>query len=450
MPKNKTSSQEGRRMTAGKLRDYFSLVASKRVMNSEVNPNASNSHEFNGTTVLKESLGRPPFGQAKRYAARYVYFDGKSETPVSSDSELSWYKSHRDPDRTEWRLYYKDNLVVGKEGLAQKGDLIVFLFSEQALKTPIVSKKDSSVNPEALVSVVVAAAGSPEESEIIRLLGVKNDTKTQIIHEPDLPSSDVDYVGRELVENLGIDLNITNQELVEELLKKQPNRLPSPSRISEFSKRLVENFRPIEDPDYTISEWWDQTDMLYRAVDRHLLKEQISTILASCIKDQKTVDFDSIENLRKCFMSFAQAGKSRAGSTFEYQIASVLEANKVMFSQRPKLSTGDIPDFIMPSVKSYNTQPIPKGLVLTMLAAKTTCKERWQQALAEAPRIPKKHLITLSGALPKNQFTRMRELNLTLVIPKNRHHSLPMAENLPVITFGDFIKMVISRQKCFS
>jgi len=52
-----------------------------------------------------------------------------------------------------------------------------------------------------------------------------------------------------------------------------------------------------------------------------------------------------------------------------------------------------------------------------MLAAKTTCKDRWRQILNEADRIPVKHLLTLQEGISVNQFREMTEAKVRLVVP---------------------------------
>jgi len=65
------------------------------------------------------------------------------------------------------------------------------------------------------------------------------------------------------------------------------------------------------------------------------------------------------------------------------------------------------PDFIFPGITHYHDMAFPEN-VLTMLAAKTTCKDRWRQIRNEAKRIPVKHLLTLepgiSEAPPKPAY----------------------------------------------
>jgi len=54
-----------------------------------------------------------------------------------------------------------------------------------------------------------------------------------------------------------------------------------------------------------------------------------------------------------------------------------------------------------------------------MLAAKTTCKDRWRQVLAEANKINNKHLFTLQPSITENQTDEMRQNGLQLVVPKD-------------------------------
>lgn len=56
------------------------------------------------------------------------------------------------------------------------------------------------------------------------------------------------------------------------------------------------------------------------------------------------------------------------------------------------------PDFIFPSIREYRA-PLFPVTKLTMLAAKTTAKDRWQQILSEADRISRKHLLTLEPSI---------------------------------------------------
>ena len=103
------------------------------------------------------------------------------------------------------------------------------------------------------------------------------------------------------------------------------------------------------------------------------------------------------------------------------------------------------PDFIFPDGESYHNIWFPAEK-LTMLGAKTTCKDRWRQVLNEANKIPHKHLFTLQRGVTRNQLQEMKDENLTLVVPKdNKNLFLPEFHD-NIMCLSDFIVMVRERQ----
>ena len=96
------------------------------------------------------------------------------------------------------------------------------------------------------------------------------------------------------------------------------------------------------------------------------------------------------------------------------------------------------PDFLFPSVSAYRRGERP----LTMLAAKTTCKDRWRQILNEADLIPEKHLMTLQEGVSINQFQEMRTEGVTLVVPARLHRSYPAAIRAELMTLEAFLHLV--------
>lgn len=59
------------------------------------------------------------------------------------------------------------------------------------------------------------------------------------------------------------------------------------------------------------------------------------------------------------------------------------------FVHRPVIEGGKRPDFLFPTQVAYEDPAFPANR-LRMLAAKTTCKDRWRQVLNEANRITTK------------------------------------------------------------
>ena len=81
-----------------------------------------------------------------------------------------------------------------------------------------------------------------------------------------------------------------------------------------------------------------------------------------------------------------------------------------------------------------------------MLGAKTTCKDRWRQVLAEAAKISLKHLITLQSAISKNQTDEMQDKNLQLILPQGLHDSYLLSQQEWLMNLSGFIELVQLKQ----
>lgn len=82
-----------------------------------------------------------------------------------------------------------------------------------------------------------------------------------------------------------------------------------------------------------------------------------------------------------------------------------------------------------------------------MLGAKSTCKDRWRQVLAEANRIPNKHLITLEAAISTNQTDEMQANSLHLVLPRSLHSTYTEAQQTWLMDLANFVSIVRERQE---
>jgi hypothetical protein len=81
-----------------------------------------------------------------------------------------------------------------------------------------------------------------------------------------------------------------------------------------------------------------------------------------------------------------------------------------------------------------------------MLAAKSTCKDRWRQVLPEAARIWPKHLITLEPAISTAQLEQMRAERLQLVVPLRLHSTYSSPEADSLMTTAEFVTLVLERE----
>lgn len=171
--------------------------------------------------------------------------------------------------------------------------------------------------------------------------------------------------------------------------------------------------------------------------------------------------FQSVEeaiesrNINRQFLSVAdflthaqrilQRRKARSGKSLELQTRAILLeegfAEGQDFSHQPESESGKRPDFLFPSEAAYKNAKFPAAR-LRMLAAKTTCKDRWRQVINEADRIAEKHLLTLQEGVSENQYAEMKAAGVRLVIPEPLVESFPDRVRPELVSLSSFIDSV--------
>ena len=152
--------------------------------------------------------------------------------------------------------------------------------------------------------------------------------------------------------------------------------------------------------------------------------------------------FTDLGDFLNLAQSILQSRKSRSGRSLEYHTRSLFEEEGMVFGANFEhgvtIENNKRPDFIFPSKAHYENQEFPAHK-LRMLAAKTTCKDRWRQILTEASRVKNKHLLTLQEGVSENQFKEMIDENVTLVVPSGLHKSYPKAVRPHLVTLEEFM-----------
>lgn len=152
--------------------------------------------------------------------------------------------------------------------------------------------------------------------------------------------------------------------------------------------------------------------------------------------------FTSIEGFLGLANTILQSRKSRLGKSLEYHTLAILEEEGfspgTTFAHNPTIEKNKRPDFVFPNAQAYEDASFPADR-LRMLAARTTCKDRWRQILNEADRIPTKHLLTLQEGVSEGQFNEMTEAGIRLVVPVGLHKTYPETVRPHLITFEEFI-----------
>ncbi len=144
-------------------------------------------------------------------------------------------------------------------------------------------------------------------------------------------------------------------------------------------------------------------------------------------------------------MSFQQRRKSRAGSALENHLEAVFGAHGVTYSRTAVTENNLRPDFVLPSIQHYRDATFP-ATRLTVLAAKTTCKDRWRQILNEAARVEIKHLLTLEPSISENQTAEMRSERVQLVLPLSLHVTYAATQRPWLMSMRMFIELATARQ----
>jgi hypothetical protein len=140
--------------------------------------------------------------------------------------------------------------------------------------------------------------------------------------------------------------------------------------------------------------------------------------------------------------SILQSRKSRSGKSLELHTHRIfLEEGFTCdtdFTHSPVLKGNKRPDFVFPNAAAFADPDFPVDR-LRMLAAKTSCKDRWRQILNEADQVKIKHLLTLQEGVSKNQFDEMTDAGVRLVVPAGLHRSYPDSIRGHLITLEEFI-----------
>lgn len=148
--------------------------------------------------------------------------------------------------------------------------------------------------------------------------------------------------------------------------------------------------------------------------------------------------FQTVQAFVEYAGSITNRRKSRSGRSLELHARLVFEEECIPFAHAPRTELRKTPDFLFPSADAYQDGSFPPER-LRMLAAKTTCKDRWRQILNEADRIPVKHLLTLQEGVSIGQFQEMHQAGVRLVVPNPLLSAYPDVVRKSVQTLEQFI-----------
>lgn len=389
------------------------LVAVKRLSDVEVDPSSSNQHELNGVAAIKQLLGSPTEVLSIPDVEWVLLRD--DGTHLRERHQLSWYDSRRmNPNRSaEWRLYYGGGTTA-----AGAGDLFALIQREL----------DGSL------AALVAPKDSTWEQQLLAILGNSPTPGGQFIsvefsEVPDFFTS----VASELFEllNWGEDPEpIGIAPFAEEVANLYGLSFPSTFEFSKFIQDRV----PVDadEPDEALLTWWSAEEAHFRVQERRIVEKRLAA------------GFDDVDEFLTFSKSVHNRRRARAGLAFEHHLRALFERNGLRHSFKQRTEGKSEPDILFPGIEEYRN-PDFNDAHLTMLAAKTTCKDRWRQVLREAARIRRKHLCTLEPAISTAQLEEMDSALLALVAPSAIVSTYRVPTGYQVLSVAEFIELVRER-----
>lgn len=407
-------------MKFGYLSQVFTTFAWKRVTAVEVDPTASNGHEFNSSSHLREILGTTTRSCKAETGipTRFFYFADEEDEATEAAACMSWYDSRaKHATRTEWRLYYTDNAVIGREGRARAGDSLIIAFT--------------AGNETA--TVLVAESGSTCESQLRWLFGI-TDAALQFETAEVGAGQVVDMTRARILEAAGVVLPAKDDSLLERMLKLFDSEFPSSAVFGAFVRKELPGVRAEDGADTAIVAWMEHEEFAFRVLEKFIVGERLKQ------------GFKDVDDFVDCSLSVHNRRKSRAGHAFENHLGEVFRAHGLAFERTVTVEDKAKPDFLFPGAAQYFDASFPVAW-LTLLGAKTSCKDRWRQILAESARVKDKHLVTLEPAISTDQLAQMRRHNLQLVIPAPLHATYPKDERAKLWDMATFISAVGDKQK---
>ncbi|OFV69602.1 MULTISPECIES: type II restriction endonuclease [Acetobacterium] len=400
-------------MKKGYLSQYFKAVAQKELSAVEVDKATSNQHEFNGAVALKRIFG----ATRKVYPAHFIYLNDTDEWPNVEEGFLTWYDAREnDPKRSEYRLYYSTTEAFSQ---ASTGDTLFLALRPDDHVLVIFTEKDSTI-----------------ENQIRWLFGLEEPAESDYSVRADFDKEHnrLDFTSKYILEQIGITIEEDGEQYLELILEKFNGTFPKTRVFSEFSRSTV-NMNLGESPDELIVSWMEREEMLFRTLEKYLIRERL-----------KTGFEDDVDAFISFSLSVQNRRKSRAGSALENHVECLLQNRGIQYDRTKKTENNSKPDFIFPSIDAYHNPDFSTDL-LTMLGAKTTCKDRWRQVLPEAERIAHKHLITMEAAISENQTDEMIYNNVQLVVPRPLHQTFNTKQQAWLMDVNQFFEFVEERQR---
>lgn len=410
-------------MKFGMLADFFDGAGAKYLTEVEINKARSNQHEFQGISGFREFLGTP--AEKKTYNARFLWLgDEEDEEPLSLEAFCTWSDVRRNnPARSaEYHLYYAANSepVVHQ---ARAGDLLLI----------------AKIKDEDSLLVILCPSESTIAQQLLWLFGLDLvETRASARTLSAEQGIRLGFAARVVLDSLGIELEEPEPDALGLLIERYGLGFPGTAEFSAFARDTLPGIDALTAPDEALTEWMDHEEALFRHLERHIVADRLERGFV----DAGGADVDGFLSFS---LSVQNRRKSRAGWAFGHHVEAVLAAHEIRYTREATTEKRNGPDFLFPGEEEYH-DPGFSTAMLTMLGAKTSCKDRWRQVLAEAHRIEEKHLLTLQPGISETQTSEMQAERLQLVVPRPIFSSYAATQQAWLMDVGGFIELVKERQ----
>lgn len=221
---------------------------------------------------------------------------------------------------------------------------------------------------------------------------------------------------------------------------EQYTEFPTTSEICTTAQNLIisigklQNKDIVKNCDRLVKEWYDVDFLIFEGIEEKLYRPYI------------TEPIGELNRLLRLSKVITNRRKSRAGLSLENHLSRIFDACDFIYEKHAETELHKKPDFLFPNSECYHNENFDQDKLL-MLAAKTTCKDRWRQVLSEADKIPNKYLFTLQPGVSNNQLKEMKSFGLTLVVPRKNLTLFDFSETRNVIDLTTFVSYIKEKQE---
>jgi hypothetical protein len=286
---------------------------------------------------------------------------------------------------------------------------------------------------------IVAPAGSTSEQQLFWLFGLRPEGRSFVSREVSDDEPRLDFAARFILDELGIEFEEPDADKVDSIIERFGTTFPPTAEFSRLARLTLPEVRAEDDPDAALVAWLDHEEAMFRRLEHRVVAERLGQgFMAAAGVD--------VDGFIRFSLGVQNRRKSRMGHSLENHIATVFDCYGLPYERGAVTEHGQKPDFLFPNAAFYGGAPAGDARLM-MLGAKSTCKDRWRQVLAEAVKIPRKHLLTLEPGISEPQTTQMDAAALQLVIPLSIQRTYTARQQAWLWSLEQFIGEVRARNR---